>query len=143
MRRLSLTIILILFSLVPTAAQADLPTDRPISTTDKALLVASLEPVAESYWGLRGVSLPVPVQVYYMGETPEGYAFGANPGPEVWLTHMLFTRYARTGLCHAYLHERGHNAGLSHESGLPIMAPREMWTTYTPKCDHWVLQNPF
>lgn len=105
-------------------------------------MVESLEPIAEAYWSLRGITLPTPVEVFVIPDTPSGAAFGEQPGTRVWLTEELLAKKGvvwRLILCETYLHERGHNAGLAHGSGDPIMDP-DFWDEMThpvPKCLKW------
>jgi hypothetical protein len=131
--------------IAPSLAQADdteipgFPTSAPVHLS----MVESLEPVAEAYWALRGVTLPTPVEVFVIPDTPLGAAFGDEPGNRVWLTEELLEGRGssqRIDLCVAYLHERGHNAGLAHGSGDPVMqaSPWEVpGEVVIPKCFKW------
>lgn len=105
-------------------------------------MIESLEPVARSYWAQRGVTLPEPVEVFLLPEA-EGAdwgGWGEEPGHRIWLSESVLLgsgSYRRVLLCTVYLHERGHNAGLSHESPDPVMAA-DPWDNPTPpKCFRW------
>jgi hypothetical protein len=127
----------------PSAASADeAPAGFPTTDPIHRPMVESLEPVAEAYWAQRGVTLPTPVEVFVIAKTPAGGAFGDQPGSRVWLTQSVVELRGLAGrsfLCMIYLHERGHNAGLAHGSGDPIMAadPWEGMTEVVPKCFKW------
>jgi hypothetical protein len=136
---------IVLVGLLAGTAQAEdefttvgLPTTSPFTGP----MVASLEPVAEAYWAQRGVQLPEPVEVFVMADEPGIGARAEQPGHKVWLTESLLAERRLNGrsfLCMTYLHERGHNAGLAHGSGDPIMAT-DPWlgmTEVVPKCFKW------
>lgn len=108
-------------------------------------MIESLEPVAQAYWAARGVELPEPVEVFAAANSPEDGGFAEEPGHRIWLTQQVLEYRGPSGRenqCMIYLHERGHNAGLSHDSGYNIMSanPWEHWgigAQLIPKCFHW------
>jgi hypothetical protein len=123
-----------------TDALAEAP---PTSTPMPALpVIESLEPVATAYWALRGVTLP-PVEVFYVEKIPSDWAAAEEPGSRIWLTEAFLNQTGRGGRelqCIVWLHERGHTAGLTHESPDPVMnadlagAPG---FRVPPKCKEW------
>jgi hypothetical protein len=105
-------------------------------------MVESLEPVAAAYWGQRGIALPTPVAVFLIASDPVEGGFGDDPGNRVWLPQQTVELRGWSGrleLCEIYLHERGHNAGLSHESGYQIMEPggTPLYHRSPLRCVHW------
>lgn len=94
-------------------------------------IIGQLEALAESYWADRGVTVPTPVEVFIVPPESDGgidIGYGDEPGRRVWLTEPLLVathgpqyQDGRAELCKVFLHERGHNAGLSHTSPFPIM----------------------
>lgn len=113
----------------------------PMSGAVHLPMVEDLEPVAEAYWGERGISLPQPVEVFVIPDEPGVGARGETPGTRIWITELLLAdkgTAARVALCDAYLHERGHNAGLPHDSGDPIMTNPPSSTP--PRCVTWADQ---
>jgi len=107
-----------------------------------------LETVAEEYWAYRGVTLPLPVEVYAAPDDPEAAGRGEVGGNRLWIMEPYIPvrhpgwreeRYwEKLELCLIYLHERGHNAGYGHETFQIMYDP---WGTYkTPKCERWAQQ---
>lgn len=138
----ALLLAVVLAGLLAGSARADVPPGEfPTDTPLHLPMVESLESVAQSYWAARGIALPSPVEVFWLANRPDGGAFG-EPGYRVWLTPSFLGRRgiaARQDLCMAYVHERGHNAGLAHNSGDPIMKS-DPWlglTEIPPKCFWW------
>ena len=94
-----------------------------------------LEELAENYWAARLIPLPPLARLYEVSAPAElgGHAtYPARFGPEVgspeaqvWLRRSEFRlrHEAAYELCESYLHERGHNAGLTHGMGAiyPVM----------------------
>jgi hypothetical protein len=121
------------------------PLSYPGQESAATPLMGSLEKVAEEYWEGRNIALPMPVAVWRLPmETVGGE--GELGGEQVWLRADLLDGlrsrgeavriYHRMGLCEIYLHERGHNAGLTHYAGFSIMdaqVPRHA----PPRCEVW------
>lgn len=109
------------------------------NTIREVTIPRGLERVAEEYWSARAVTLPLPVVVYATGGNEGGAGFAQEPGNAVWIAEGVLAgrgTFEREYLCVTYLHERGHNAGLSHESGWPIMRPTG-FSSVPPRCVRW------
>lgn len=123
-------------------ATAAPPIDRPTSSA----MLSKLETVAQAYWGPRGVTPPLPVQVYRAADLgPEIVGRGEYGTGRLWVLDAVLDRLrlkgdagwaARVELCVIYIHERGHNGGLTHESGWTIMQP-DAGGAEPPKCFKW------
>lgn len=91
-------------------------------TEARAVPVRALDEAAVAYWERRGVVLPEPVELFASWELGEHIVGrGAEPGNRVWLIPLLLTTKLAYARCLVFVHERGHNAGLSHEAPFPIM----------------------
>lgn len=131
------------------APTADAPPQAPEPSTIDPIhmpMIESLEPVAEAYWALRGITLPGPVEVFLIADEPGVGARGQEPGDRVWLTQSVVEfreEGGRLSFCELYLHERGHNAGLAHFSGDPVMDanPSNEMKAPIPKCIHWAMSG--
>jgi hypothetical protein len=111
---------------------------RPISVSP------SLEAVADSYWEVRGVTPAPKAIVFESGNDPETWAWADEGGDRIWLTEDMLSRWdiaSRMDICIAYIHERGHNAGLTHESGWQIMNPVTEYSVVPHKCSKWVIDQ--
>lgn len=104
-------------------------------------MIESLENVAISYWAQRGVIVPsTPPEIFVIANEPEAIARGEEPGNRIWLTQEMLELRGSNGRvwqCIIYLHERGHNAGLVHNSGDSIMATDPPSRIIPPKCLKW------
>jgi len=125
--------LIVVVSVLATTAQAETVPEfvpawqRPLHSRT----LTSLEGLAVGYWDRRGITLPEPVEVFEIPNERYAVARGDEPGHRIWLTELAIRQVnnreagerfdGRANLCADYLHERGHNAGLSHESGWPIM----------------------
>lgn len=126
----------------PHAAQWNLPEQHAIAVPP------GLEQVAVEYWSARGVPVPVNIELFTLPSTDDEGAPAAQGelnGPRVWIQRK-FLEYARQGfyqadLCRLFVHERGHNAGLTHETPFPLMMPTGPDTTRVPRCHTWARRD--
>lgn len=110
------------------------PTDRPITISP------SLEVVADEYWSVREVTPAPKVEAFLMPSESVVWARGTLGGNKVWLTEEMLSQwdfFSRETICIVYIHERGHNAGLEHDSGWQIMNPLTAYEIVPPKCVRW------
>lgn len=132
----------VLFVLGASNVRAGVIQEPPPSPPIHLPMIESLEPVAEAYWMARGISLPLPVEVFLAATSPEMGGLADLSGRRLWLTQETVELRGLSGrsfMCMIYLHERGHNAGLVHNSGDPIMAANP-WlglSRVVPKCFTW------
>lgn len=113
-------------------------------------LTTTLEAIAERYWSGRGVAPPTPVQLMIAPDASlEAAGRGELGGNKVWLAESLLPApglrgYRRSAalvtLCEAFLHERGHNATLTHEAGWIIMA-ETTGLGAAPRCESWAYRE--
>jgi hypothetical protein len=96
--------------------------------------LTNLEQTAQAFWSQRDVTLPTPVELFRIPNTPDAVAYGDLNGKRVWLTAHLFKPRAAYVRCLVYLHERGHNAGLGHDAPLTIMHAEIDGSMRVPKC---------
>lgn len=128
MRTLRLAVLLAVISLHgPTAAEASAD-DAVMLNIEPAgtdtLLVGAAQ-AADAYWTRVGLKPICPAHLFIYDDADQDVeARGELGGCRVWVTRRA-RRGAELGLlttfCGTITHERGHNIGLTHESGWPIM----------------------
>lgn len=130
------------------AGNARAAAPEPMNQHISPRLVRSLGWVARYYWNVRGIVLPG-VEVGWVdaaGVPPGAAAMAEDPGTRVWLSRGLLGPGERetllTNLCIVFIHERGHNGGLGHDSGWLIMhtAP-PLLPGPPPICERWVREH--
>lgn len=117
----------------PAAAHAE--AEGPTGVIARIAPPPGLEKVAEEYWADRGVAVPTPMTLYEINNESGAAGWGEEPGTDVFMPKITLYVYPRSLLCAVYIHERGHNAGLSHASPDPEMSPTQI--NVPPKCAHW------
>lgn len=108
-------------------------------------MLPSLDQVAAEYWGSRGLSLP-PLAAYLVSEEAEVEGAGAEGtlgASGVWVTEWAINELlvgqpweVRAIFCVLWLHERGHNAGLTHHVGWAVMHEHAYFDP-PPRCNSW------
>jgi hypothetical protein len=122
-----------LASLVAVAVTALMPGSVPEgaepSTNHPIHIPASLERVALEFWEARGVELPSEPEIFERTAKLEFKGWATSRDKRIWLSRPAVLDIRSSGIrrgraCALYVHERGHTAGLTHESHWSIMAPR-------------------
>ena len=106
-----------------------LPPGSPRPATDHPIHVpASLERVATEYWKARGVEPAAEPEVFETTDDLKFRGWASIGGRRIWLTREAVADIRGNGVpreqvCALYIHERGHTAGLTHDSSWAIMDP--------------------
>ncbi len=130
------------FCLVFSSAEAAIvqPSGEPESIREVPI-PRGLDKVATEFWAYRGVTVPPNVRLIEM--VPEALIAARGWGPPdhpptIWIAPEYLYHYDLRRLCMIYIHERGHTAGLEHDSPFWIMWPGQPWEhSIPPRCEKW------